>query len=413
MNDILACIGAAGVFFGAIILRGIFGYLKNKKIEDAKFDIRKFLLGSVKPILLTLSIGALAALLIAFAQLVNFSGVEVAGLDQLSVHNLLVGLFIADVGALGYAIKEALLAFGLSDKQIMQIRESAENGDTGVKISVDENGDLVVGAETITEKSIKEILEEEGIVEEESKEIPVSQIDGVEFATIEEDTKKGEKGGKGAAIANTYPEPYRSARKDSRLDPSTCYNRECVSYCAWKICEIRGSWPPRTGDMNAKNWIYRLPSWGYRKVSAPQNGGKYVGVLTSGKYGHVVWFEGGNTISEYNYGSTGNFGVRNISLNAYIWYEIKAPSPSPTPGFLPAKGYWGRYDKDERVNRLSIFMRNNFPAYTPKAALGPVYGDNLWKSIKNFREELVFSKMEILVQSLMLNSNNLVLRDNS
>lgn len=385
MNDILACIGAAGVFFGAIILRGIFGYLKNKKIEDVKFDIRKFLLGSIKPILLTLSIGALAALLIAFAQLVNFSGVEVAGLDQLSVHNLLVGLFIADVGALGYAIKEALLAFGLSDKQIMQIRESAENGDTGVKISVDENGDLVAGAETITEKSIKEIFEEEGIVEEESKEIPVSQIDGVEFATIEEDTKKGEEGGKGAAIANTYPEPYRSARKDSRLDPSTCYNRECVSYCAWKICEVRGSWPPRTGNMNAKEWIYRLPSWGYRKVSAPRNGGKYVGVLTSGRYGHVVWFEGGNTISEYNYGSTGNFGVRNISLNAYIWYEIKAPSPSPTPGFLPAKGYWGRYDKDERINRLSIFMRNNFPAYTPKAALGPVYGNNLWKSIKEFQ----------------------------
>lgn len=381
MNEILACIGAAGIFFGAIILRGIFGYLKNKKIEDAKFDFKKFLYGSIKPILLTLSIGALAALLIAFAKLVNFSGVEVAGIEQLSVHNLLVGLFIADVGALGYAVKEGLLAFGLSDKQIAQIRESAENGDTGVKISVDENGDIVAGAETITEKSVKELLEEEGI-KDEGEDAQISQIDGVEFAQI--DNKEVE-GGMGASIANTYPEPYRSAAKDSRLDPSTCYNRECVSYCAWKICEIRGSWPPRTGDMNAKNWIYRLPSWGYRKVSAPQNGGKYVGVLTSGKYGHVVWFEGGNTISEYNYSSTGNFGVRNITLNAYLWYEIKAPSPSPTPGFLPAKGYWGRYDKDERVNRLSIFMRNNFPAYTPKAALGPVYGDNLWKSIKEFQ----------------------------
>lgn len=54
-------------------------------------------------------------------------------------------------------------------------------------------------------------------------------------------------------------------------------------------------------------------------------------------------------------------------------------------GFLPAKGYWARYDKDDRVARLATFMRTNFPAYTPKSALGPVYGDNLWKSIKEFQ----------------------------
>ena len=54
-------------------------------------------------------------------------------------------------------------------------------------------------------------------------------------------------------------------------------------------------------------------------------------------------------------------------------------------GFLPAKGYWSRYDKDDRVARLATFMRTNFPAYTSKSALGPVYGDNLWKSIKEFQ----------------------------
>ena len=68
--------------------------------------------------------------------------------------------------------------------------------------------------------------------------------------------------------------------------------------------------------------------------------------------------------------------------------KILRPSPTPTPtptGFLPAKGYWCRYDKDERVNTLSKFMRKTFPSYTPKAALGPAYGDNLWKSIKEFQ----------------------------
>ena len=363
MNDILMCVGAAGIFFGAMALRGIFGYLKNKKISDIKFDWKKFLKGSVKPILLTLAIGALATLILAFLKLVGVSGVEVEGLDQISVHNLLVGLFIADIGAIGYAISEALVAFGLSEKQIAQIREAAKNGDTGVSVDIDENGNIVASAETLTKKSIKEILEEEA----EDGEI----VDhGVELDP-----------GKGAVWVNTYPEPYRSAAKDSRIDPSTCYNRECVSYCAWKIKEATGAWPKRTGNMNAKEWIYRLPSWGYKKVSAPRNGGLYIGVLTSGKYGHVVWFEGDRTISEYNYGSTGNYGVRQINLSQYIWYEIKAPTVNPQPSVGKKnddevaneviKGLWG--NGSERVARLTNAGYN--AAYIQQLVNVKLYGN--------------------------------------
>lgn len=61
------------------------------------------------------------------------------------------------------------------------------------------------------------------------------------------------------------------------------------------------------------------------------------------------------------------------------------PAPTPGDGFLPAKGYWCKYDKDSRVSQLATFMRKNFPAYTPAAALGPVYGDNLSKSIAQFQ----------------------------
>lgn len=139
-------------------------------------------------------------------------------------------------------------------------------------------------------------------------------------------------------IANTYPEPYRSAPKDSMLDPSTCYSRECVSYCAWKICEITGKWPVRTGSMNAKEWIYRLPSWGFKEVTAPKNGGKYIAVSQSGTYGHVMWFEFDNTISEYNYQYSGGFDVRTINPALYRWFEIKAPSePTPAPAPTPSR----------------------------------------------------------------------------
>lgn len=67
--------------------------------------------------------------------------------------------------------------------------------------------------------------------------------------------------------------------------------------------------------------------------------------------------------------------------------KILKPAPTPTPkSFLPAKGYWARYDNDERVNQLSIFMRKTFPSYTPAAALGPIYGNNLWGAIKQFQK---------------------------
>lgn len=348
MNDILLSLSLAGVFFGAMLFRGIFGYLKNQKlsVDDIKFDWKWFLNGSLRPIALTLATGGLAAIVLVFLQLINLAGLEVVGLEQISLKNFELGLAIADIGAIGYALKEALLCFGLSDKQITQIRETvAETGadsDTGAIINIDKDGNIIASAETITKKTDKELLEEEGVV--------IS--DGYDLTNA----------GKGSAYNNTYPEPYRSAPKDTLVDPSTCYNRECVSYCAWKICEAVGSWLRRTGGMNAKDWVYRLPENGYNEVVTPRDGGLYVGVLTSGVYGHVVWFEGGDVISEYNYGYAGNYGVRAIVLSDYRWFEIKAPAPSPAPAPTPAKksneeianevirGEWG--NNPERQQRL-------------------------------------------------------------
>lgn len=176
--------------------------------------------------------------------------------------------------------------------------------------------------ETITPKTDKEILIESGNA-------PKVMLQDVGIS--EEDAGKG-------GVNNTYPEPYRSAAQDSMTDPSTCYNRECVSYCAWKIKELTGKWPRRTGGMNANQWVQRLAENGYGTVvSKPLDGGFYVGVSTAGPYGHVVWFEGGQTISEYNYASRGGFSVRVINLTAYKWVQIKAPTTAPTPAPAPAK----------------------------------------------------------------------------
>lgn len=180
--------------------------------------------------------------------------------------------------------------------------------------------------ETITSKTSQEDIE-----------AAVTDADDPVLDYEEVDTEEAGKGG----LNNTYPDTpkrYRTAAQDTITDPSTCWNRECVSYCAWKIAEATGKWLTRTGGMSAKYWVQRLAENGYTKVvSAPQNGGKYVGISTAGQYGHVLWFEEGNTISEYNYLSAGNFSVRNINLSAYIWVEIKAPASTNTESVQVAK----------------------------------------------------------------------------
>lgn len=351
MSDILAILGATIIFFLAIGLRGLFGYMKNVKVaKDIKFDWKKFLYGSMKPVVLFLGVGGAGVLLLEFAELVKYSGVPVAGIDQISPTTLLVGILMADVGALASMMKQALaVVFGLSEDNIKSIQEKAgqvnDKKELGLSVSA-KDGEVTASADTVTKKSVREELEEDGV--------DVSDIDSADVKPIVEP-------GKGAGYHNTYPNPYRSAGKDTLIDPSTCYNRECVSYTAWKVREATGSWPRRTGDMNAKNWVYRLPSWGFKKVSAPRNGGKYVGVYPHGRYGHVVWFEGGNMISEYNYGWTGHYHVRPVNLNSFVWFEIKAPTSAPAAKPTQKKsietiagevlqGKWG--NGADRTNRL-------------------------------------------------------------
>lgn len=160
------------------------------------------------------------------------------------------------------------------------------------------------------------------ILDEAEGEVPVNVLNDLEISL--EDAGRG-------GIVNTYPntpKPYRTEPIDTITDPSSCWNRECVSYIAWKIYELTGKWPTRTGGMDAKYWVERLAENGYKTVvSRPQPGGRYVGVMQNiGKYGHVVWWEGDQTVSEYNYSTRGGFGVRSIDLSAYKWVQIQAPS---------------------------------------------------------------------------------------
>lgn len=300
-----------GILGGSYLLDLLIGVIKVLFSKSVKWSWKKMGEDLLKALLLALSTEAWVVLWYIAGWYAKNVGLDIEQFTNAMSIGGMIGAI--GVGALWYLFNagQNLLEFINTKHVEVDVDES--------KVDYDAIADKIkVLADTITGQNIKKQLEE----------------DGEKLTGKEVDEQEAGRGG----IVNTYPEPYRSAPKDSMLDPSTCYNRECVSYGAWKIAELTGKWPTRTGSMNAKEWIYRLPSWGYKEVSAPKNGGKYIGVTQAGTYGHVIWFEFDNTISEYNYAITGGFDVRAVDLNQYKWYEIQAPvNPTPTPTPTPGK----------------------------------------------------------------------------
>ena len=62
-------------------------------------------------------------------------------------------------------------------------------------------------------------------------------------------------------------------------------------------------------------------------------------------------------------------------------------NPSYCDGFLPyPNGYWTKGDKNERIGVLANWMRAKYSDFTPEAALGDYYGDNIAGAIKRYQE---------------------------
>ena len=114
----------------------------------------------------------------------------------------------------------------------------------------------------------------------------------------------------------------------------------------------------------------------------PTNCAVPVYIKTTSSYGHVEAYDKGVF---YNDGKKTN--KPGTVLGWGEWCNgFQIVKKTTAKSFLPTKGYWSRYDKDERVAALATFMRKTFKAYTSAKALGPVYGDYLWKSIKEFQK---------------------------
>ena len=149
-----------------------------------------------------------------------------------------------------------------------------------------------------------------------------------------------------------------------------------------------GTFPSAKADMESQRKNGTL-----HNELPPSNVAVPVFINSTSKYEHVevcdhgTYWSDGKKVGKPN--NTFGWGELMDGVRVVKWVDDPKPE-----GFLPPKGYWCRYDKDARVAELASFMRKTFPAYTPVKALGPVYGNNLWKSILEFQKRCGMSKKD-------------------
>jgi surface antigen len=130
----------------------------------------------------------------------------------------------------------------------------------------------------------------------------------------------------GSAVAGDpghggYPSNLDGAPQDSLVDPWGMYNRECVSYTAWKVYQTYGHMPYWGGRGNANQWPADAQADGITVSSTPR--AHSVAISMNGYYGHAMWVEGvsGNTIyvSQYNYDLAGHYSEMSINSSGLLY----------------------------------------------------------------------------------------------
>jgi peptidoglycan hydrolase CwlO-like protein len=124
-----------------------------------------------------------------------------------------------------------------------------------------------------------------------------------------------------------YPTYWSNAPQDSMIDSWGMYNRECVSYTAWKVYQTYGYMPYWGGVGNANQWPGDAQAAGIPIGYTPKV--HSVAIWNVGSFGHAMWVEAvsGNTIyvSQFNYDYTGHYSEMSISASGltYIYFGDK------------------------------------------------------------------------------------------
>ena len=135
--------------------------------------------------------------------------------------------------------------------------------------------------------------------------------------------------GAGSASGGGYPAIWANAAQDTLVDSWGLYNRECVSYTAWKVASTGRYVPHFSGAGHANQWPSTTSRYGIANGSTPKAGSvaiQYVGV-----YGHAMYVEAVNgdgtiTVSDYNNNMDGqgwgryHYYTRSAAGLTYIYF---------------------------------------------------------------------------------------------
>lgn len=125
---------------------------------------------------------------------------------------------------------------------------------------------------------------------------------------------------------DTYPAQWCSIPQDSTIDSWGMYNRECVSYTAWKVYESGRFMPYWGGIGNANQWDDNARNSGIPVDGNPRAGD--VAIKNSLPYGHAMYVESVNpngtiNISQYNQQLDGRFSrAYNVSASGLVFIHF-------------------------------------------------------------------------------------------
>lgn len=130
----------------------------------------------------------------------------------------------------------------------------------------------------------------------------------------------------GAACGGGYPAKWCNAGQDTLVDNWGMYNRECVSYTAFRVAASGRYMPYWGGHGNANQWPDSARAAGIPVDGNPQVGD--VAISMAGPYGHAMYVEavGGGKIrvSQYNYGSpSGTYSEMTIAAAGLYFIHFR------------------------------------------------------------------------------------------
>ncbi|GAC1369817.1 MAG: hypothetical protein NVSMB39_2050 [Candidatus Saccharimonadales bacterium] len=129
-------------------------------------------------------------------------------------------------------------------------------------------------------------------------------------------------GGYPASASGAYGSWGCNQGKDIGIDNWAMYNRECVSYTAFRIGSAGRGNPSGWG--NANQWPGSARAAGYSVNGSPRVGDVAISML--GTYGHAMYVEGvsGGSIyvSQYNFNNTGEYSTMTIPASGLYFIHF-------------------------------------------------------------------------------------------